>query len=400
MNAHRINKGESIDMRGGKDSDFFFATKQSNQEVVDTIIQYCRMNLPRYYHVDPLQDIQVLTPMQRGECGAVNLNQVLQEAMNPSKIFLRRGGTQYRLKDKVMQIRNDYDKEVFNGDIGTITKVDMEERELTVLFDEREVIYDVTELDELTLAYAVTIHKSQGSEYPIVVMPFTMSHFVMLQRNLLYTGVTRAKKILVLVGEKKAVYYAIKNETTTGRNTMLARRLQPDSKEAQEVKTQLLQEAFDETVNETGSAPVATSPQKREKKIVYKDGIQPSMVCETPAVYEGNLWKRLSQSKFRSSFSLKANDRSYVSDKGMDKVREHACDFIRKRLAQADIPNDGKQTPMRGHPVFVAQHATATCCRGCLEKWHHIPKGRELTETEQEYIVNVIMEWISREMKK
>ena len=400
MNAHRINKGESIDMRGGKDSDFFFATKQSNQEVVDTIIQYCRMNLPRYYHVDPLQDIQVLTPMQRGECGAVNLNQVLQEAMNPSKIFLRRGGTQYRLKDKVMQIRNDYDKEVFNGDIGTITKVDMEERELTVLFDEREVIYDVTELDELTLAYAVTIHKSQGSEYPIVVMPFTMSHFVMLQRNLLYTGVTRAKKILVLVGEKKAVYYAIKNETTTGRNTILARRLQPDSKEAQEVKTQLLQEAFDETVNETGSAPVAISPQKREKKIVYKDGIQPSMVCETPAVYEGNLWKRLSQSKFRSSFYLKANDRSYVSDKGMDKVREHACDFIRKRLAQADIPNDGKQTPMRGHPVFVAQHATATCCRGCLEKWHHIPKGRELTETEQEYIVNVIMEWISREMKK
>ena len=360
MNAHRINKGESIDMRGGKDSDFFFVTKQSNQEVVDTIVQYCKTNLPRYYHVDPLQDIQVLTPMQRGECGAVNLNQVLQEAMNPSKIFLRRGGTQYRLKDKVMQIRNDYDKEVFNGDIGTITKVDMEERELTVLFDEREVIYDVTELDELTLAYAVTIHKSQGSEYPIVVMPFTMSHFVMLQRNLLYTGVTRAKKILVLVGEKKAVYYAIKNETTTGRNTMLARRLQPDS----------------------------------------KDGIQPSMVCETPAVYEGNLWKRLSQSKFRSSFSLKANDRSYVSDKGMDKVRKHACDFIRKRLAQADIPNDGKQTPMRGHPVFVAQHATATCCRGCLEKWHHIPKGRELTENEQEYIVNVIMEWISREMKK
>lgn len=360
MNAHRINKGESIDMRGGKDSDFFFVTKESNQEVLDTIVQYCRTNLPRYYHVDPLQDIQVLTPMQRGECGAVNLNQVLQEAMNPSKIFLRRGGTQYRLKDKVMQIRNDYDKEVFNGDIGTITKVDMEERELTVLFDEREIIYDVTELDELTLAYAVTIHKSQGSEYPIVVMPFTMSHFVMLQRNLLYTGVTRAKKILVLVGEKKAVYYAIKNETTTGRNTMLARRLQPDS----------------------------------------KDGLQPSMVCETPAVYEGNLWKRLSQSKFRSSFSLKANDRSYVSDKGIDKVREHACDFIRKRLAQADIPNDGKQTPMRGHPVFVAQHATATCCRGCLEKWHHIPKGRELTETEQEYIVNVIMEWISREMKK
>ncbi len=399
MNAHRINKGEGIDMRGGKDADFFFATKESNQEVVDTIVQYCKTNLPRYYHVDPLQDIQVLTPMQRGECGAVNLNQVLQEAMNPSKIFLRKGGTQYRLKDKVMQIRNDYDKEVFNGDIGTITKVDMEERELTVLFDGREVVYDVTELDELTLAYAVTIHKSQGSEYPIVVMPFTMSHFVMLQRNLLYTGVTRAKKILVLVGEKKAVYYAIKNETTTGRNTCLARRLKADSKEAQEVKAQLLQEAVGETVtgNKSGGNALISAQPKKEKMIVYKGSIQPSMVCETPAAYEGNLWKRLSQSKFRSSFSLKANDLSYVSEKGMEKVREHACDFIRKRLAPADIANDGKQTPMRGHPVFVAQHATATCCRGCLEKWHHIPKGRELTETEQEYVVNVIMEWISRQ---
>ncbi len=401
MNAHRINKGESIDMRGGKDSDFFFATKESNKDVVDTIVQYCKTNLPRYYHVDPLQDIQVLTPMQRGECGAVNLNQVLQEAMNPSKIFLRKGGTQYRLKDKVMQIRNDYDKEVFNGDIGTITKVDMEERELTVLFDEREVVYDVTELDELTLAYAVTIHKSQGSEYPIVVMPFTMSHYVMLQRNLLYTGVTRAKKILVLVGEKRAVYYAIKNETTTGRNTCLARRLRPESKEAQEVIKELLKDV-DGAGNENGSDSNhgAITQQKKEKMIVYKGSIQPSMISETPAVYTGNLWKRLSQSKFRSSFSLKANDRSYVSEKGMEKVREHAYDFIKKRLAPANISNDGKQTPMRGHPVFVAQHATATCCRGCLEKWHRIPKGRELTDGEQEYVVSVIMEWIHREMQK
>ena len=380
MNAHRINRGESIDMRGGKESDFFFASKTTNQEVVDTIVQYCKMNLPRYYHMDPFTDIQVLTPMQRGECGAVHLNQVLQEAMNPSRIFLRRGGTQYRLKDKVMQIRNDYDKEVFNGDIGTITKVDMEERELTVLFDDREVVYDVTELEELSLAYAVTIHKAQGSEYPIVVMPFTMSHFVMLQRNLLYTGVTRAKKILVLVGEKKAVYYAIKNETTAGRNTCLARRLQENSRESKEAQF------ADKT--------------SKEKMIVYKGGIQPSMICETPAVYEGDLWKRLSQSKFRSSFSLKANDRNYVSEKGMTTVREHAIDFISKRLAPANLPNDGRQTPMRGHPVFVAQHATATCCRGCLEKWHHIPKGRELTREEQEYVVDVIMEWISREMKK
>ena len=229
MNAHRINKGEQIDMRGGRDSDFFFAAKETNGEVVELVVKYCTENLPRYYHVDALQDIQVLTPMQRGVCGAANLNQVLQEAMNPGSILLRRGGMQYRLHDKVMQIRNDYDKEVFNGDIGVINHVDMEERELTVNFDGREVVYDVSELEELTLAYATTIHKSQGSEYPIVVMPFTMSHYVMLQRNLLYTGVTRAKKILVLVGEKKAVGYAIKNETTADRNTKLAERLREDS---------------------------------------------------------------------------------------------------------------------------------------------------------------------------
>ena len=228
MNAHRINKGEAIDMRGGKESDFFFAGKETNEEVVDTLVKYCSQNLPNYYHVDAFRDIQVLTPMQKGTCGAANLNQILQEAMNPTRIFLHRGGTQYRLHDKVMQIRNDYDKEVFNGDIGTVTRVDMEERELTVDFDGRNVVYDVAELDELVLAYAVTIHKAQGSEYPIVVMPFTMSHFVMLQRNLLYTGVTRAKKILVLIGEKKAVYYAIKNEKTTERNTKLAERLRED----------------------------------------------------------------------------------------------------------------------------------------------------------------------------
>ena len=212
-------------MRGGKDSDFFFVTKQSNQEVVDTIVQYCRMNLPRYYHVDPLQDIQVLTPMQRGECGAVNLNQVLQEAMNPSKIFLRRGGTQYRLKDKVMQIRNDYDKEVFNGDIGTITKVDMEERELTVLFDEREVIYDVTELDELTLAYAVTIHKSQGSEYPAVIIPLLQGPRQLYYRNLLYTAVTRARKCVTVIGSESVFQEMIRNTNQQNRNTSLAERI-------------------------------------------------------------------------------------------------------------------------------------------------------------------------------
>ena len=196
-----------------------------------------KINLPRYYHI-PSEEIQVLTPMQRGVVGATNLNQVLQTAINPSGAGLKRGGYVFRVRDKVMQIKNNYDKEVFNGDIGVITDVDLEERNLRVTFDDREeetpppsgrrqgVVYDISELDELVLAYATTIHKSQGSEYPIVVIPVLMNHYIMLQRNLIYTGITRAKKILVLVGTKKALGYAIRNVTVTKRNTMLKERLQ------------------------------------------------------------------------------------------------------------------------------------------------------------------------------
>ncbi len=238
MNAHRINHGQMPDLRGGQNSDFFFTSAMTDDEgaaaspeefskaVAELLVKYCTQNLPRYYHADAFRDIQVLTPMQRGVCGAANLNQLLQQAMNPSGAYLRRGGTQYRLHDKVMQIRNDYDKEVFNGDIGIIVRVNTEDSELAVDFDGREITYDATELDELVLAYATTIHKAQGSEFPIVVMPFTMSHYVMLQRNLLYTGVTRAKKVLVIIGEKKAIAYAVRNETTTLRNTRLTERLQ------------------------------------------------------------------------------------------------------------------------------------------------------------------------------
>ena len=134
--------------------------------------------------------------------------------------------------------------------------------------------------------------------------------------------------------------------------------------------------------------------------IVYKNGLQPMRTQEEPGTYSGSLFARLAQSKFRSSFHLKANDRAYVREKGMETIRSHACDFIRTRLAPARPENDGKQTPMRGHPVFLAQHATATCCRGCLEKWYRIPQGRELTEEEQRYLVDeVILKWIKREMQ-
>lgn len=195
------------------------------EEAASTIVELVKTKLARYYKT-PSSEIQVLTPMQRGVVGAANLNQALQSAINPGTDGLRRGGYLFRTRDKVMQIRNNYDKEVFNGDIGVIEQVDLEERNLTVNFEGRMVEYDVTELDELVLAYATTIHKSQGSEYPIVVIPMLMNHYIMLQRNLIYTGITRAKKILVIVGTKKALSYAVRNVTVTNRNTMLKERLQ------------------------------------------------------------------------------------------------------------------------------------------------------------------------------
>lgn len=167
--------------------------------------------------------------MQRSETGAANLNTVLQSALNKNTLHLKRGATEYRLNDKVMQIRNNYDKEVFNGDVGFISDIDLEERTLKVTFDEREIEYEALELDELVLAYATTIHKAQGSEYPIVVMPLTFSHYVMLQRNLIYTGITRAKKVVVLVGNRQAIYVAVKNNEVKNRNTKLAERLQSES---------------------------------------------------------------------------------------------------------------------------------------------------------------------------
>jgi exodeoxyribonuclease V alpha subunit len=225
MNAHRVNRGEFPRINKGKRTDFFFIEESDPEKIPELIGDLCARRLPAYFNADPVGGVQVLTPMQRGLTGAAALNAMLQEKLNPGRESLRRGGVEYRHGDKVMQIRNNYEKGVFNGDIGAIEKVDMEEKELTVLFDGISVSYDVSELDELVLAYATTIHKAQGSEYPIVVMPFTMQHFIMLQRNLLYTGITRAKRALVLVGTKKAIGYAVRNNTVTKRNTFLAERL-------------------------------------------------------------------------------------------------------------------------------------------------------------------------------
>jgi exodeoxyribonuclease V alpha subunit len=224
-NAHKINKGDFPDLKGSRNSDFFFIEEEDPEKVVHTIKELCAKRLPAYYKVDPVNDIQVLCPMQRGETGAQNLNTVLQEALNVSNVTVKYGGTVYKQGDKVMQIKNNYDKNVFNGDIGRIKKINTEEQTLVISFDGNEVNYDATELDELALAYATTVHKSQGSEYKIVIAPFTMQHYMMLQRNLLYTCVTRAKKLMILVGTKKAVGMAVRNNKTTKRNTRLTERL-------------------------------------------------------------------------------------------------------------------------------------------------------------------------------
>jgi exodeoxyribonuclease V alpha subunit len=224
-NAHRINKGEFPELRSDKKSDFFFMEADNLPQIVEQIQSLCKKRLPTYYQVDPINDIQVLTPMQRGEVGARNLNEVLQNTLNPSTTFITYGGVKYKLNDKVMQIKNNYDKNVFNGDIGRITAIDLEDKQVKILFDDIEVEYEASELDEVVLAYATTVHKSQGSEYKIVVAPLVTQHYMMLQRNLLYTCVTRAKKIFVLIGSKKALALAVKNNKVTERNTMLRERL-------------------------------------------------------------------------------------------------------------------------------------------------------------------------------
>ena len=224
MSAHAINKGVFPDTSNGKHTDFFFIQQEDPEQAVDTIVKLVKERLPNAYK-RPTSDIQVLTPMQRGVVGAANLNMALQTVLNPGQVSLNRSGYSFRQGDRVMQLRNNYDKEVFNGDLGYIERVDMEDRTLFVCFDGRTVEYDVSELDELTLAYATTIHKSQGSEYPIVVMPVLMTHYIMLQRNLIYTGITRAKKICVLVGTKKALSFAIRNLSVLKRNTKLKERL-------------------------------------------------------------------------------------------------------------------------------------------------------------------------------
>lgn len=224
MSAHAVNAGRLPDLSNGRETDFFFLREEDPEKVAESIVDLVGRRLPGAYGIGA-DSIQVLTPMQRGVVGAASLNIALQQSLNGTGDSLSRGGYTFRKGDRVMQLRNDYDKEVFNGDLGYITEVNLEDRVLKVDFDGRETEYDSSELDELSLAYATTIHKAQGSEYPVVVIPVMMNHFVMLQRNLIYTGITRARKVCVLIGQLKALSYAVRNLTVQKRNTRLKERL-------------------------------------------------------------------------------------------------------------------------------------------------------------------------------
>ena len=223
-NAHHVNHGEPFETHTG-DSDFYFVETGDPEKIIARTVELMTNRIPLKFKLDPLADVQVLTPMRRNLLGTENLNSVIQTALNPSGPSLVRGCTHFRVNDRVMQLRNNYDKEVFNGDIGFIKQVDAEDRALIVLFDGRPVRYAQSELDELVLAYACSIHKSQGSEYPAVIVLLHTQHFKLLQRNLLYTAITRGKRLVMVVGSSRAVNIAIKANQVRERRTSLRERL-------------------------------------------------------------------------------------------------------------------------------------------------------------------------------
>ena len=231
INAHRILKGQPpvVDPPTEPDmlSDFYFFEQTTPKTVVKTVVALCQKEIPHHFRLDPIRDVQVLTPMHRGLVGTLNLNRMLQQALNANGDQVEVMGNRFKVGDKVMHLRNNYRKEVFNGDIGILHSIDTKNERAEVDYDGRLVPYNFLELDELSLAYAISVHKSQGSEYPAVVIPLLTQHYIMLQRNLLYTALTRGKQRVVIVGSAKALNIALKNDRPRQRRSMLAKRLNP-----------------------------------------------------------------------------------------------------------------------------------------------------------------------------
>jgi exodeoxyribonuclease V alpha subunit len=228
VNAHKVNQGQFPvlkDIGKVEKTDFQFIQEEDPEKILHQILYLCSEGIPRRFRFHPVRDIQVLTPMHKGTIGVSNLNIELQKNLNPDSFGITYGSRNFRLGDKVMQIINNYNKEVFNGDIGWVSSIDQENRELIIDFDGRPVPYDFSEMDEVVLAYAISVHKSQGSEYPVVILPVTTQHYMLLQRNLIYTGITRAKKLVVLIGTRKAFAIGIRNNKPQLRYTYLSERL-------------------------------------------------------------------------------------------------------------------------------------------------------------------------------
>jgi exodeoxyribonuclease V alpha subunit len=215
-NAHRIRRGQMPDVRGADpSSDFHFVERDDPEKISAMLVKLVQERIPQRFGLDPIRDVQVLCPMNRGSLGVRELNTALQRVLNPARPgqpAVERFGWRFQTSDKVIQTENDYDKDVFNGDVGIVERVDSVEQQVAVRFDDRLVKYDFGELDEISLAYAITIHKSQGSEFPAVVIPLATQHYMLLQRNLIYTGITRGKRLLVLIGQKKALGIGVRND--------------------------------------------------------------------------------------------------------------------------------------------------------------------------------------------
>jgi exodeoxyribonuclease V alpha subunit len=228
MAAHQVRRGETPESSPDQDrGDFFFLEEREPAKILPRLLSLVTRTLPARRGFNPLEDIQVLTPIHGRDLGTEHLNQVLSESLNPKAgPGLTRFGCRFRPGDKVMQLKNNYNREVFNGDGGRVEKINFEAQEMTVNFEGRPVVYDFSELDELTLAYAITIHKAQGSEFPAVVMPLTSGHHIMLERNLLYTGLTRGRRLVVLIGSARALSAAVANNREQVRRSNLARKLQ------------------------------------------------------------------------------------------------------------------------------------------------------------------------------
>lgn len=229
INAHRVREGEFSELASSPEpdgeSEFLFIEKKEPAEVVKTIVDLISRDIPERYGLDPVQEVQVLTPMHKGIIGTLNLNQVLQNALNPNPVLVEAMGNAYKCGDKVMHLKNNYQKDVFNGDIGSILSIDSKKQIVTVDYYGRNVDYEFAEMDELSIAYAISVHKSQGSEYPAVIMPIMTQHYVLLQRNLLYTALTRGQKLVVLIGTRKALAIAVQNDQPRQRLSGLAQRL-------------------------------------------------------------------------------------------------------------------------------------------------------------------------------